>query len=158
MTKPIKAHKYMNLTLAQRFALGYVIADNGCWVWMKSRNVRGYGSMRVGKKLRPAHQLSYEIHIGPIPHGMFVCHHCDNPPCCNPAHLYAGSAADNVRDRHARNRHRQPMKLTRSDVNYLRGIPLWDKPRLADIATSMGMHVEYLRRVQKGRIEAKGWI
>jgi hypothetical protein len=112
--------------------------------------------MRVGKKLRATHQLSYEMNVGPIPEGKFICHHCDNPPCCNPTHLYAGTPKDNVHDRHARFRHWMPTKLTKSDVNYIRAIPICDKARLFDIAKVKGMHIVYLRRVQNG-YNAKGW-
>jgi hypothetical protein len=45
-----------------------------------------------------AHRVAYELFVGPVPDGMFVCHRCDNPPCCNPAHLFIGTAKDNAVD------------------------------------------------------------
>lgn len=68
--------------------------DSGCWDWLGQRSQEGYG--RLGEVF--AHRLAYEAFRGPIPPGMYVCHTCDNPPCCNPDHLFIGTNADNVRD------------------------------------------------------------
>ena len=73
---------------------------DACWPWLGMR-IRGYGfivATHHGKRV-PAHRLAFEIAVGaPIPTGMSICHRCDNPPCCNPAHLFLGTQSDNARD------------------------------------------------------------
>lgn len=78
-----------------------VVSDSGCWEWTRSKATNGYG--RITNSLS-AHRAAYELFVGPIPDGMQVCHRCDNPPCCNPAHLFLGTAADNAHDRDAKGR------------------------------------------------------
>ncbi len=66
---------------------------DACWLWVGARNPRGYGTLcrktRGVAKFFQAHRVAMEEHLGhPIPQDLYVCHHCDRPPCVNPAHLF----------------------------------------------------------------------
>ena len=77
-----------------------------CWNWTGS-TAKGYGQIWVGNTNLRSHRLAYEIAHGPIPDGLLVRHKCDNPLCCNPAHLEVGTDADNAMDRVVRGRSRK---------------------------------------------------
>ncbi len=71
----------------------------GCWDWNASKNKQGYGRMGIGAgQCINAHRVSWVIHNGDIPDGLFVCHKCDNPSCINPKHLFLGTRQDNTND------------------------------------------------------------
>ena len=78
--------------------------QNGCTVWTRGRDRAGYGSFSVGKAVVFTHRLAWMIANGPIPEGMMICHKCDNPPCCNPDHLFLGTHDDNTDDKVAKGR------------------------------------------------------
>jgi len=75
---------------------------SGCWEWTGTVDKNGYGmmAMKTGGKWAPmySHRAAWTFSRGPIPAGLFVLHHCDNPLCCNPGHLFIGTQADNMRD------------------------------------------------------------
>jgi hypothetical protein len=70
----------------------------GCWEWQGPCAGRGYGVIRRDNRQTYVHRAIYECEVGPIPPSFFVCHHCDVPRCCNPAHLFVGTQLNNMRD------------------------------------------------------------
>lgn len=100
-----------------------------CWPWTGRPN-REYGQISLGGKQYGAHRLAYFIAFGVDPGDLCVCHSCDNPPCCNPAHLFLGTVGDNNRDMVAKGRHSKrggaqggkhpDAKLTEKDVREIR--------------------------------------
>ena len=114
---------------------------DSCWPFVAPGASRsGHLQLSWKDRMLPVHRLAYQTWCGPIPDGLVVRHRCDNPPCCNPAHLELGTVADNNRDRDERGRQRSPKgeqapnaKLTESDVIEIR--------RLADDGIVSQKHI-----------------
>lgn len=82
-----------------RFEQQYEVnEETGCWEWTGTRHNFGYGQFGVDGGTMGAHRYSYKLHNDGIPDGAHICHKCNNPPCVNPDHLYAGSPKSNAQD------------------------------------------------------------
>lgn len=134
----------------ERFWL-HVQKSDGCWLWTGERTAHGYGRVWVSRKDRPqAHRFSYELHYGPIPDGLHVCHHCDTPLCIRPDHLFLGTDADNMQDAAAKGRvphgeshwtTRTPEKAPRGERNgQAKLMPAQVLAIRADYATGLQTH------------------
>lgn len=125
-----------------------------CWDWKGGRAKRGgYGKLGIGNKTIVASRFSYELHHGPAGE-LHVCHRCDNPPCCNPAHLFLGTIADNMRDKAAKGRCRVPAgeahyaaKITAADV-----LTIWHSSESHTVlARRYGLTPNSVRAIHDGR-------
>lgn len=80
--------------------------SKGCWVWTWRTDDCGYGDIHWGRESK-AHRIAWMLVYGEITGGLHVLHHCDNPPCCNPNHLFLGTPKDNARDKESKGRGNQ---------------------------------------------------
>lgn len=131
-----------------------------CWNWTGSTKSNGYGHLLPdsGRKKVATHRLSWEMHNGPIPEGLFVCHRCDNRACVNPAHLFLGTSQDNVTDMYQKGRNSRAnrvsgerchlSKLTADQVLEIRA----SGDRLRDIACRYGVHTNSIRAIKSRRV------
>ncbi len=87
--------------------------DTPCWMWTAGRNRRGYGTFQRERPLR-AHRVSWEIENGGIPDGKWVLHHCDNPSCVRPGHLFLGTHKDNMHNRSEKGRQARGERVGRA--------------------------------------------
>ena len=86
----------MKGTLADRL-WNRVRKGSSCWTWTGATQ-HGYGYIGENGKILRTHRVSWTLHHGPIPDGLCVLHHCDNPPCVRPSHLFLGTHTDNMKD------------------------------------------------------------
>lgn len=118
-----------------------------CWEWQGVRFSNGYGCIVIKNHQRAmTHRVAYELAYGPIPEGMHILHSCDNPPCCNPAHLRTGTAQENYQDARLRGRTNPPRgtrsgkaKLTEANVKEIRDIYSLGGIAMREIARQYGV-------------------
>ena len=113
-------------SLIARFWEKVTINEDGCWDWTAHQGFWGYGVIWAAGTMQKAHRVSWAIHNGAIRPGTCVLHHCDNPPCTRPDHLYLGSLQDNMDDMVRRGRGNAPRgennksaKLTEAQVRLI---------------------------------------
>jgi hypothetical protein len=116
-----------DLSVEERFLAKLAPQDpvTGCIEWTGTKNMDGYGLIKVEGTRVLTHRLAYELKHGPIPKGKCVCHHCDNPTCCNDDHHFLGTHAGNMADmmtkgRQSKGESHGKAKLTEADVLEIR--------------------------------------
>ena len=129
------------------------IQDNGCWIYTGGLNGRGYGNIWHNGRTRSAHVVSYEVHTGPVPEGMQVCHTCDNKPCINPDHLFVGTAQDNIDDMiiKGRNNFKGRALLTQGQVSEIRRLLIETCRSQQNIADQFEVSRSTIAAIKSGR-------
>ena len=135
------------------------VVPSGCWEFQGCKLKDGYGL--IGRKrldgkraIDRTHRVMWEIVFGPIPEGLWVLHKCDNPPCCNPAHLFLGTQFDNMADMYAKGRgvnnvgeKNSNAKLTQEQVEVIRA----DDRLQRVIAAEYGVVKQTISWIQTGK-------
>ncbi len=102
----VKQPQYHGLPLVERL-MKRVEKTDYCWLWTGSKDQKGYGRLNVGGIPLLVHRVLYQQLMGvTLTRKQFVCHKCDNPICCNPAHLFVGNQQANMDDKMSKGRHR----------------------------------------------------
>ena len=131
---------------------------DACWPWTGSLNSWGYGACQYEGKQVNASRAAYLAYHGGIEPGLVVCHRCDNPICCNPAHLFAATQAENLADcrrkgrqryRYGKDHHRATAKLTPDRVREARRL-YESGVSQSEIARRWGMHSSTISRAVRG--------
>jgi len=138
-------------SIEDKFNSMFTKAD-GCWEWQGTIDGYGYGVLDHNYRRYRAHVLALQYDGRPVPKGMMACHHCDNPRCVNPAHLYPGSAQDNSDDAVARERlpvgEGSPQaKLSENQVREIRSM---NGKSYAEIARAYGVSRPTVTRIING--------
>lgn len=123
----------------------------GCWEWQGARGRGGYG--RCGNER--AARVAYRAWRGPLASELEVCHTCDNPPCCNPDHLFLGTTQDNTADKVRKGRvpkgEQHPRaRLRADDVRAIRA----DLRLHREIAADFGVKTVTVQAIKRRRIWA----
>lgn len=136
--------------------------DDECWPWKASRIWNGYGQFSAGGRgggMLLAHRVMYELHCGPIPPGLCVCHTCDVRDCVNPRHLFLGTKRDNTRDMMQKGRQRLPdprgeangrAKVTTAQVREIRALYATGEHTEQAIAARYGLSRSHAGNIARG--------
>lgn len=140
-----------------------------CWEWTASKTTEGYGGIKIeGASLR-ASRVAWMLTYGEIPKGLLVCHKCDNPPCCNPSHLFLGTNQDNATDKIRKGRqfvlpimrreNHPEHKLTDAQVLEIRSRYFAGGEKQKDLAREFGVcqqHISFLVKREGHKNYARG--
>lgn len=154
----------MNTTVlldhAERFwsKVDRAAGPDGCWLWVPGASGgRRYGNFYVGQRSLRAHRVAFALEFGGDLDGVVVCHRCDNTLCVNPAHLFAGTQADNVHDMMAKGRsvavrgeQHGCARLSASDVDQIRALVDAGHHTITAVSALFGVSRRQVRRIAAG--------
>lgn len=125
-----------------------------CWPWQRGHNLQGYGQFFFCGERTGTHRVAWTLANGPIPDGKCCLHYCDNPPCCNPRHLWIGTYTDNNRDTAAKGRYPKirdnRVSLPYESVMEIRARYIWRKVTMKQLATEYGCSLTVVFKAIKG--------
>jgi hypothetical protein len=127
--------------------------NTDCWNWTAYKMKSGYGTINLDGKPKYAHRVSYEFFKEQDPSGLCVCHHCDNPSCINPEHLFLGTNADNAADRNSKGRQTKgtshpACKLTEAQVLEIRASAATQK----SLASKYGVAQSQISKIKSRKL------
>jgi hypothetical protein len=145
----------VNERFVERFWSKVDRKGDGCWEWNRYRKPNGYGQFTLVKgRFVGAHTVSFALTNGPIAAGQVICHHCDNPPCVRPDHLFAGTQSDNAHDMFTKGRtvrssgtDRANAVLTEEAVRHIRAASRY-RGLIRDLASEYGVSPHTIRMVR----------
>lgn len=129
---------------------------DACWPWNGAKTRTGYGHIRVGPRsegrFKNATHVALDLAGRPLERGRIVCHRCNNPPCCNPRHLYSGTARQNSIDmiksgRSCRGQKHWGVRLTAAQVRKIRA----SKEKSEVLAKRVHVSARHIRAIRDGR-------
>lgn len=139
----------------------HVARTDGCWLWRGPLDQDGYGCLWAvisGQRIQRAHRAAWALFRGPIPPGLMVRHHCDNPSCCNPDHLALGDVRQNSDDKVSRNRQAKgstlpQTRLSNEQVREIRSLyrVVKGKSNATELSESYGVSRGYLMHLVSRR-------
>lgn len=145
-----------------RKVLSNVKTNGECIEYQGSVDNRGYGRIKIGGrkgKFVGIHRFVYEKLIGEIPAGLCVCHHCDNPPCINPEHLFIGTHVDNMKDMAKKGRAHKTIgeksgvcKISKEQIESIRR----DPRKQIEIAREYGLSKSHISMIKNFKTRREG--
>lgn len=139
------------------------VQPNGCWYWIGATNKGGYGVIQVDRKPVSTHRMAFDLFVGPIPKGLFVCHKCDVRKCVNPDHLFIGTHADNTADmvnkgRSAHGERSNHVKLTEADVLEIRKMYADGGILQSELAKRFGVSHSLVVKIILGKLWKRSFV